>query len=106
MLLSTSIAFHPRSPPTASGHAAGLGTFLLDPTLAESNDLPSLTLAVTPRDGKVLLSLLDAGRGKVEGAKIEEALKVGVEALRTEFRKEVEGATRDWGNKLLRSSAQ
>lgn len=103
--LATCIAFHPRSPPSvtagAAGAAAAIGTFLIDPTLSETQDLPNLTLAIAPRDGRVVLSLLDAGRGKVESEKVSQGIKVGVEVLSGVFRREMEGATREWGRRLL-----
>jgi hypothetical protein len=83
------------------GGGAAIGTFLIDPTLSETQDLPNLTLAISPRDGRVVLSLLDAGRGKVESEKVSQGIKVGVEVLSGVFRREMEGATREWGRRLL-----
>ncbi|CAO1622763.1 unnamed protein product [Sympodiomycopsis kandeliae] len=96
-LISTSISFHPSTSITTSEKGSIL---LLDPSSSEELDLPTLSLAVTPRDGKLVLSLLDAGRGKVEQDDIEKAWKAGKEALSGVFMKELEVATRHWARKL------
>lgn len=79
---------------------------LLDPSSSEELDLPTLTIAVTPRDGKVVLSLLDAGRGKVEKSDIEKAWKAGKETLCGVYMKELEDATREWATKLISAGSQ
>lgn len=105
-LVSTSISFHPTSAVLAKGASEGGSVLLLDPSSSEELDLPTLTLAVTPRDGKVVLSLLDAGRGKVERHDIEKAWRAGKETLCGVYMKELETATRQWAKKLSHVGGQ
>lgn len=73
---------------------------MVDPTSTEENDLPHLTVAATPRDGMVALSVLDAGRGKVQGERVAEGLKVGVKVVGGVMLEEVEVAVKGWARGL------
>lgn len=95
--LATTVAFHP---PLKSSHTGGEDPVLLDPTSAEENDLPHLTVAVTPRDGNVGLSTLDAGRGKVQGDRVVQGLKVAVKVVSGALLDEVEMAVKGWAKGL------
>ena len=88
LCLSLTIAFHPQA-------------FLLDPTSQEANDLPTITLIVAPNEATLISMFLDAGRGKVEGTRVKEAIKVGLEVCSGRWREEVEGAVRGWGQGLI-----
>lgn len=99
-LVSTSLSFHPTSSVLAKGSSEPGSLLLLDPSSAEELDLPTLTLAVTPRDGKIVLSLLDAGRGKVETQDIQKAWKAGKETLCGVYMSELDQATRNWAKRL------
>lgn len=90
--LATSLSFHPP--------VRGNDITLLDPTSSEESDLPTLTLAVTPRDSKVCLSALDSGRGKMEGHRIANALQVGTEVLGGRFLEEIETSVKGWAKGL------
>ncbi|CAO1635557.1 unnamed protein product [Parajaminaea phylloscopi] len=90
--LATSLSFHPP--------VRGNDILLLDPTSSEENDLPTLTLAVTPRDGKVCLSALDSGRGKMDGHRIAGAIEVGAEVLSGRLLEEVETSVKGWAKGL------
>lgn len=88
LTLSLTLAFHPEA-------------YLLDPTSQESNDLPTLTLVVAPNEAGLVSMFLDAGRGKVEGRRVKEAIKMGLEISSGRWREEVEGAVRGWGQGLI-----